>query len=96
MSRSTAGERLATLENEVPHLWQSLNATRQENRDALDAMRAEFAQLRQTVTDLRDTLSRYAQTALMLAGAAVLHATGGPLAHFGGEILQRALKALLT
>ena len=77
--RSSAGERLAALETEMPHMWQHVH----ETRNAIDALRGELATMRQTI-------SKYAQTGLLLATAGLAHAVSAGSSQFAAEVLKIA------
>lgn len=77
--RSDAGERLAALETELPHVWQHVH----ETRNAINALSAELA-------TLRVTMSKYAQTGLLLATAGLVHAVSGSSSQFAAELLKIA------
>ena len=77
--RTSAGERLAALETELPHVWEHVH----ETRNAINALSAELA-------TLRHTLSKYAQTGLLLATAGLVHAVSGASSAFAAEVLKVA------
>lgn len=79
MSKRNAGERLASIEAEIPHVWAHIN----ETRGAIDALRSELAGIRQTV-------SKYAQTGLLLATAGLVHAVSAGSSAFAAELLRVA------
>lgn len=77
--RSSAGERLAAIETELPHVWQHVH----ETRNAIDALRVELGSLRQT-------MSKYAQAGLLLATAGLVHTVSAGSSTLAAEILKVA------
>ena len=82
--RSNTGERLAALETEMPHVWSHIKAT----NEAIDGFRAEMK-------SIRETLSRYAQTGLLLATAGLVHSVSSGTSAFAAEVLKVAFGVLV-
>jgi len=81
---SNAGERLAALETEMPHVWTHIKTT----NEALDGLRLEMKHV-------RETLARYAQTGLMLATAGLVSSLSPGSSAFAAETLKVALGLLV-
>lgn len=77
--RTSAGERLAAIETELPHVWRHIEAT----NGAIDGLRAEMK-------TIRETLAKYAQTGLLLATAGLVHSVSAGSSAFAAEVLKVA------
>jgi hypothetical protein len=87
MARSNAGERLAAIETELPHVRTLATETRHEMREAVAMLSKEMAAI-------RITLSRYAQTGLLLATAGLVNSVSSGTSAFAAEVLKVALGVL--
>jgi hypothetical protein len=88
MARANAGERLAALETELPHVRTIATETR-------DEMRGAVAMLSKEMAAIRVTLARYAQTGLLLATAGLVNAVSTGSSAFAAEVLKVALGVLV-
>lgn len=88
MASNRLGERVASLETDMPHVWEKLDLT----TDGLAAFGKELTEIRRQFQETTALLRSYGRAALFMAAAGLLHATGQPAAKMAAAGFHLLLK----